>query len=311
MRICYVPKAFTDEHQEVIDVARGICESYAADGYDLTLRQLYYQFVSRALIPNTLQSYKRLGGILNDARLAGEIDWDHVTDRTRSLESLAHWGSASEIVDAVARQFRTERWSTQPNRVEVWIEKEALAGVAAVACEPLDVDYFSCRGYTSQSELWAAGQRIGRYLDAGQDVTILHLGDHDPSGLDMTRDIRDRLAIFLDGDGHDTHRLDVNRIALNYDQVEQYDPPPNPAKFTDSRARGYVARYGESSWELDALDPATLVALIQSNVEALRDEPLWEQATAEQEEHRENLTAASDRWDDVVDYLTPEEELDS
>ena len=201
-----------------------------------------------------------------------------------------------------------------------------------------DVAYFACRGYVSASELWGAAQRLGRYMRAGQDVTVLHLGDHDPSGIDMTRDIEDRLRLIINHDnvvaavararkepaidalvgnkdawteaitarvheiGAAYGTLDIDRIALNMDQVEEYDPPPNPAKLTDSRVDGYIAEYGESSWELDALDPSVLDALIEEHILALKDQDLWDEALAEQEAGREAMTACSTNWDEVAEY---------
>lgn len=119
MKICYQKKNFTADVLAVIDKANVILREYAAQGYDLTLRQLYYQFVSRALIPNKDKEYKRLGSIVNDARLAGLIDWSHITDRTRNLKSNAHWDSPKDIVDTCSRQFQLDKWKTQDNYVEV------------------------------------------------------------------------------------------------------------------------------------------------------------------------------------------------
>src|SRR6266550_3926958 len=117
---CYVSRNFSASSVQVIEQANEIIATYTAQGYDLTLRQLYYQFVSRDLIPNRQSEYKRLGSIINDARLAGFIDWDAICDRTRELRDLAHWESPASIVKAVARQFRIDKWATQPHRVEVW-----------------------------------------------------------------------------------------------------------------------------------------------------------------------------------------------
>jgi len=175
--LSYVEKDFRADTLADIVQANRIIAEYMAAGFKLTLRQLYYQFVARDLIPNTQRSYKRLGSIINDGRLAGLIDWEAIEDRTRNVESLAHWDDPSEILNAVGRQYRTERWANQPTRVEVWIEKEALAGVFERICESLDVAYLSCRGYTSQSEMWAAAQRLIEYEEAGQDTIILHFGD--------------------------------------------------------------------------------------------------------------------------------------
>lgn len=295
-KIAYTSKRFSAESLEVIATAEQICRDYAAQGFDLTLRQLYYQFVARDILPNSQKSYKRLGSIVNDARLAGMIDWYHITDRTRNLRSLAHWDSPQQIIDAVAAQYRTDRWANQTHPVEVWIEKDALVGVVATTCNRLDVPFFSCRGYTSQSEIWGAGQRLGRYSDRGQEPIIIHLGDHDPSGIDMTRDIEDRLDLF-------GARAQVIRIALNYDQVERYGPPPNPAKLTDSRAVGYIERHGYSSWELDALDPATLSALIEDEIFAWRNADRWQADTETMEDERTVLSLIKENWTLVRDYV--------
>lgn len=319
----------------VIRQAEAICADYAAQGYDLTLRQLYYQFVARDLLPNTQRSYDKLGSIINQARLAGLLDWDYIVDRTRNLQSLPHWNTPEDILAAVADQYRVDKWTTQPARIEVWVEKEALAGVIGQAADAEDVAWFSCRGYTSQSELWGAAQRLLRYINGGQAVTVLHLGDHDPSGIDMTRDIEDRLQLFIYTDYYRAHRgefdegqpvtyraieakmregcggrapLTVNRIALNMDQVTDYDPPPNPAKITDSRARAYIAEYGEESWELDALDPATLDALIRGEIDTARDNELWAARQTRETEHKAQLGALVKRWADVVAVLDGDDE---
>lgn len=312
----------------VVREAEAICQDYARQGYDLTLRQLYYQFVARGLLPNVQKSYDRLGAIINDARMAGLLDWNYITDRTRNLATLSHWSTPADIIDSAAFSYRVDRWSNQPYRVEVWVEKEALAGVVGQAAERYDVAYFSCRGYVSQSEQWAAGQRLLKYIDGGQGVVLLHLGDHDPSGIDMTRDIQDRLNTFVCYDYYRLHRdefastptfgeikahmreklggrepLEIRRIALNYDQVEEYNPPPNPAKQTDARFRAYMEEHGEESWELDALDPATLDALISGEIEAQRDEDAWAERDATEKEDKTLLKVTTKRWTDVADFL--------
>lgn len=296
-RIAYTEINFRPASLELIRTADAICREYARQGFDLTLRQLYYQFVARDLIANKQTEYKRLGAVINDARLAGLLDWNFIVDRTRNLRSLAHWNSPESVIRAAAYGYRTERWAGQPNRVEVWIEKDALVGVIAGACERNDVDYFSCRGYTSQSELWGAAQRLREYEDDGQQPVVIHLGDHDPSGVDMTRDIRERLALF-------GAKVDVRRIALNMDQVDEHQPPPNPAKLTDSRATAYIRQHGRSSWELDALEPTLLDRLIEDEIWAFRDADLWATSTEAMESQRQLLNAVSSRWTEVADLVS-------
>lgn len=308
-RIAYDDWAPRADAIDIVAKANQVCLSYARQGYDLTLRQLYYQFVSRGWLPNNQLSYNKLKSIISKARLAGLLSWSYIVDRTRNLSALAHWDDPAEIMGSAAAGFRIEKWSDQPTRVEVWVEKEALSGVVARTANDLDVAWFACRGYVSQSELWRAGQRLGGYIRDGKRVVILHLGDHDPSGIDMTRDIDDRLRMFI---GHDVgygavDELEVRRIALNMEQVRLYNPPPNPAKLTDSRVGNYIDLHGEQSWELDALDPATLDALIRQHVYAERDDELWGEAEALEAEHRRLLREASDRWTEVAAYLNGDE----
>lgn len=300
--ICYQPKNFAESSLAVIREAEAICESYAAQGYDLTLRQLYYVFVSRDAIPNTEKSYKRLGSIVNDARLAGLLDWDWLVDRGREIDRRSQWEHPRDIINASAKQFHLDWWTDQPVYVEVWVEKQALAGVVERVARRYDVTSLACKGYMSQSEQHAAGMRMLAQAQNGKRVHILHLGDHDPSGIDMSRDNEERLRGFI---GHhlvadleqfdgqfltDTDDLDwyeinrewsesyalddtevftFQRIALNMDQIRAYGPPPNPAKLTDSRAVDYISKFGRQSWELDALPPQVLNDLISDHIEGL------------------------------------------
>lgn len=296
-KILYTARTFSGTSLKLIKQANAIIAEYASQGFDLTLRQLYYQFVSRDLLTNTQKEYKRLGSVINDGRLAGLIDWDSITDRTRGIEALSTWGTPTEIVGACAEQFRNDLWATQQYRPEVWIEKEALAGVFERVCNELRVPYLSCRGYTSQSEMWRAGQRLKRYSENGQQPFILHFGDHDPSGCDMSRDITDRLEMFTDG------AVKFERLALNMDQIEEYHPPPNPAKITDSRAGAYIDLYGYESWELDALDPATLAGLVRDRIDELIDKDLWNEAVEVENEHKRLLAVVASKWNKITAKL--------
>lgn len=292
MKRAYVKKRFDPSTMEKIVTANKIIEEYQAQGFELTLRQLYYQFVARGIIANTMREYKKLGDAINNGRLAGLVDWTAIVDRTRNLQGNNHWSSPADIINACARQYRIDTWADQEYRVEVWIEKDALIGIAETVCRELDVSYFSCRGYTSQSEMWAAGQRFYQYAHQhNQTPVIIHLGDHDPSGLDMSRDIADRLAMFMGG-------MEVKRVALNMDQIERYNPPPNPAKITDARAALYIQQYGHESWELDALDPKVLTKLIEREVLKLRDDDVHEDALKLQEKHRRQLVRVAAQLED-------------
>jgi hypothetical protein len=300
MKIKYKDFRFSDGSLSLIAKCNQIIEDYETQGFILTLRQLYYQLVSRDIIPNSQKEYKRIGSIINDARLAGLIDWAAIEDRTRNLRRLAHWKNPAEIVESVALQFRVDRWEGQTYRPEVWIEKDALVGVIEQICNRFDVPFFSCRGYTSQSEMWGAGQRLITHAESGRVPYIIHFGDHDPSGKDMSRDITDRLNLFMDVPGG----FEFQRMALNMDQIKKYNPPPNPAKITDSRSQGYIAEFGNSSWELDALEPKVISGLIESVLNGLIDQKPWNEKDVEIKQGRKTLQKISDNYKKVEKFLS-------
>ena len=299
MKIAYITKRFNSGSMAIINQANQIIEEYEKQGFIITLRQLYYQFVARDLLSNTMSSYKRLGSIVNDARLAGLIDWDYIQDRTRNLQKRPHWSTPADIISSAATSYGIDLWKEQNSRVEVWIEKDALIGVIEGVCNKWDVPFFSCRGYVSQSEMWKAGQRMQGYCNEGADPVIIHLGDHDPSGVDMSRDIQSRMDMFV-GPG----LVDVDRVALNMDQILQYGPPPNPAKITDTRAAEYIREHGSESWELDALSPSVLSELVGRTVRQYCNISLWDSCREEQEEDRDLLNLASESWGSVTEFLT-------
>ena len=301
--IRYQYRNFQAVAETILVRADAIMREYSAQGYDLTLRQLYYQFVARGICENKQSEYKRLGDVVSNGRLAGRLDWDLLVDRTREEKHNSHWSDPSEIIATAATSFQLDKWEGQKNYVEVWVEKEALAGVVKTATEPLDVTRFSCRGYVSQSAMWQASNRFREHEAKGRKGIILHLGDHDPSGIDMTRDIAERLRMFK-------ARVNVKRIALNMDQVEALQPVPNPTKMTDARALAYVAQFGYESWELDALEPVYLDELITSKVQSLCDLELFEERRELQEEQRKTLTVIKDNYDTVVELLQNEGYLD-
>lgn len=325
-KVCYIERKFSPGSLDIIRAAEAICDEYKEQGFSLTLRQLYYQFVARGLIPNKDTEYKRLGSVINDARLAGLIDWSHIEDRTRYLRSNSHWDAPGDIIASAALSFAVDKWATQEFRCEVYIEKDALVGVIEDVCQAEDVPFFSCRGYTSQSEIWAAAQRLMCHCRRGQDVLIIHLGDHDPSGIDMSRDIAERLGLFVRGHiieglpdrgvqswhinrvSGGSRRIEVRRIALNMPQVEEYEPPPNPAKLTDSRCTGYIKRFGDESWELDALPPNVIADLIRKHITERRDDGPWTAAIQEEAEAKELLSDASQHWNDVATWLKSKDE---
>lgn len=288
-KICYKEKTFHGSSLSLISKIDGVTEEYKEKGYSLTLRQCYYQLVARGIIENTAKSYKRIQNLMSEARLAGLIDWNAITDRTRNLRTFNTWENPADIIRSAAYSYKLDLWERQPCYIECWIEKDALIDIAGRACERTRTPFFSCRGFNSQSEMWAAAER---FIDKGRNreaCYIIHLGDHDPSGLDMTRDIQERLYMF-------GANVQVKRIALNMEQVEQYNPPPNFAKETDTRYKDYVKQYGGQSWELDAMRPEVIETLIHENIMGFLDETEFEKILTKEEAQRRELFAIADNY---------------
>lgn len=294
MKIKYINRQFGDTATKTIEHANIILEEYARQGMQLTLRGLYYQFVSRDLIANNMQEYNRLKTIVNDGRLEGLIDWALLVDRTRNLVTHEHVNDIPAAIAAAAKQMQIDMWRSQPHRVEVWIEKDAMVGTIAPTCQENDVPYFSCRGYNSQSEAWRASQRILKYQDNGFIPVILHLADHDPSGVNMSNDLVNRMKVF--GCASEGRKLWFKRIALTMKQIEQVKPPPNPAKMSDSRAKAYVEEFGYESWELDALTPRYVHDLLVRHFDQLRDKGQWQEDAARCELMRARLHTLAKEW---------------
>lgn len=297
MFICYTDKNFRAEALGIIEKANEIIEGYQAQGFTLTLRQLYYQFISRDLFPNTEQSYNRLGSIVTDARLAGLISWEAIEDRGRGVKPWLIEENEADALANIEYRFALDYWRRQNTYVEVWVEKEALSDVIRRPCSRRRVPYMACKGYLSASEAWRSGQRFEEAFDEGRRCVLIHLGDHDPSGMDMTRDNADRLELFA------RERVEVRRVALNIDQVRLYNPPPNPAKMTDSRAGDYVAQFGRTSWELDALEPAIIDRLITTELDDLIDPDEWAETEREESDRRGELAKLHGNWDLVAEFL--------
>lgn len=289
MKATYIKKRFGQEALSLIETINGILDDYRSQGYDLSLRQLYYQLVSKNIVPNEEKSYKNVGGLVSDARLAGLVDWDMIKDRGREMVCNPHWQGTSHFLESVAPQFQVDLWEGQCNYVEVMVEKQALEGVLEPVCRRLDIPFTANKGYSSSSAMYEAGRRMYEKLRDEKQIYIIYLGDHDPSGIDMSRDVLDRLRMFSECDEGDTVKVEVNRVALNMAQVEEMNPPENPAKITDSRAAAYIRRFGTSSWELDAIEPRQLASLVTDTITSLLDVPLFNRRKKEQERVRKEL----------------------
>lgn len=316
---------FSEDAMNRVTKCVQIITSFQQRGYRMTLRQLYYQLVKDNIIKNEEKEYKRLSALLSDARLMGFIDWSAIEDRIRVPRMPSEFENLEELVDAALATYRLPRWRDQPHYVELWVEKDALAGILQPLAHEYHVPMMVNRGYSSQTAMYDAGKRflegcygtklpymtMAEYMkdteigkkgkdsklkeifmlnreelpEAKKDAILFYLGDHDPSGEDMVRDIRERLEMY-------GVTLDVRKLALTMEQVEEYDPPPNPAKMTDPRAAEYVDKHGATSWEVDALGPDVLDRLIRDSFEEVIAEGRMNAVKAREEEDKKLLRKA-------------------
>jgi hypothetical protein len=283
MREIFKEKAFVETSLELIENCNDIVGEYQRQGLRLTLRQLYYQLVTKNIIANVERAYKNLSSLVSDARLAGHIDWDAIEDRIRIPDVPTEFKDLGELVEAALYSYRLPRWVDQEYYVELWVEKDALAGVLRPLAKKHHVTLMVNRGYSSQSAMYEASRR---FLDKdGRTGVLLYLGDFDPSGEDMVRDIKDRMEMF----GVD---LAVVKVALTLNQVKVYNPPPNPAKRKDPRSKEFIKKYGASSWEVDALPPTELHKIIEAAMKALVDKKKMKMVIKMEEDDKAKLREA-------------------
>lgn len=279
-KICYREELHLNKKNiERLDDINEIIEEYAAQDYKLTLRQLYYQLVSRDIIPNKKSEYAKLSHLLKNGRMAGVVDFDAIEDRIR-IPRRPYWvEGVTDALEDTIKQYRLDRQEGQEYYIECWSEKDALSNILYRVTEYYHTYLVINRGYSSCTAMHDAHQRF----ECNDNNVIFYLGDHDPSGLDMVRDIRDRLEEF-------GSNVEVIPVALTTAQVRQYNPPPNPAKITDPRAKWYIQKYGNTSWEVDALEPDVLHNLLRRYIESYMDMDLFQEILDQEAEDKEELS---------------------
>lgn len=276
----------------MIDIVNSVISELASKGFKMTIRQLYYQMVVRGKIENSQKSYDNVVALLTKARLAGLVDWDAIVDRTRDVIRQSSWSNPQQILRTCADSYHEHMWNEQPCFVYAIIEKEALAEIFENLLAPWDVPLLPARGYASATVLRDLAKY--RFLRANKPVIVLHFGDHDPSGIDMSRDLETRLQLF----GRYQVDLEFRRVALNMNQIEEQNPPPFFAKVTDSRYQSYVDEFGEDCWELDALSPEYLKELIDDRVGEYVDQEVWNETKARIDRRKARLYDVATNYKD-------------
>ena len=288
-REAFIDVNFRQASLELLSTANEVIRRYQRQGLRLTLRQLYYQLVSQNVISNTERSYENLGNLLSRGRLAGYVDWDAIEDRIRRPLMITEWSSPEHIMRAVMYGYKLPRWKNQDQYVELWVEKDALAGVLQPITEEYHVTLMVNRGYSSQSAMKEAAERLQKAAENGKELVILYIGDMDPSGEDMVRDVGDRLELLTHGES-----IEVIKLAITPEHIAQYNPPPNPTKLSDSRAAKFIAKFGNSSYEADALPPDVLAQIVRDALSEYVNQDAWDEISDKEAVDKDLLQQASD-----------------
>ena len=276
------------KYDTIVKESLAVFQQYATA---LTLRQLFYRLVAKRIIDNTLSNYKGLSRIMVKARERGDVSDRSIEDRTRRTYNRdSGYDSSEDFVEGlqdrikdVWEDFTMPLWDGQPRRVEVWIEKEALARLSSEAAAEYNVVTNPTRGYPSYTYVKDGARRM-RWYPEKPEIVVLYFGDYDPSGLDIERDLNRRLLRYGAPD------LTVKRVALTLDQIREYELPPMMAKGSDPRLARFVADTGGTDVvELDAIEPDALTDLIVEAIQEHLDKDLWAERLEEIRTEKEAL----------------------
>jgi len=265
-----------------------VCEAmYEAlrDYNPMTVRQVFYQMATKGFVPKTEEAYRgTICRLLTQLRLRGIIPFGWIADNTRWMRKPITHTDMEEVLKYNVQAYRRSVWATMPSYVEVWIEKDALAGVLYEVTESWDVPLMVTRGYPSLSYVYEAAQAIG---SKGKPAYIYYFGDYDPSGMDISRVLEERLREFApEADMH------FERVAVNPWQISHYNLPTRPTKKTDSRAR----QFNGDSVELDAMPPEMLKDLVENVIQQHIDRKEYENLIKTERLERESFKEIYAYW---------------
>ena len=266
----------------LIEKIKEILEEYKQKGFRVTLRQLYYQLVARDIIPNKANEYQRISKLLTDARYNGDIDWDAIEDRIRTPKIPHVFEDVNDLMEAAKNSYKLNRWENQKYYLELWTEKDAISSVIQPLTEKYQITMCVNRGYSSASAMFESSRRLRN--EVGKNCIILYLGDYDPSGLDMIRDIKERIGEFSE-----MSDFELIPIALTKEQIDKYNLPENPAKVTDPRAKWFIDNFGDTSWEVDALKPEVLQKIVEDAILNYLDIEKFEQVKKKEQDDLEKI----------------------
>lgn len=280
-RMTYQPRLTKRRNKADIKAIKACLYKLLENDYPMTVRQVFYRMVSIGMIGKTENEYKNtIVRLLGEMRRTSEIPFDWIADSTRWMRKPKSYSSLENMLRYSAQSYRRSLWDNQPVYVEVWLEKEALAGVLYEVTEKWDVPLMVTRGYPSLSYLYSAAETIAAKSRRGKSTYLYYFGDYDPSGLDIPRKVESDLREFApDAD------IEFKRVAVTLEQIETLKLQTRPTKRTDSRSRNFT---GESV-EVDAIQSATLLEIVSSCITQHIDESAYRTLMEAEKGEREVL----------------------
>jgi len=270
------------ESQTILAQVQSILDEY---DYPLSLRQIYYQLVSRQIIENVESEYRKLSRLTVIGRDDQILDEEKFTDRLRQIEQPNTWTDLTDFMESVRRSYRRDYWIDQPSHIEIWLEKDALRGVVEPVTNKYGVPLLVVRGQVSRTAIYQAYQRFSEQTD--KECYLYYFGDFDPSGITIYESFVNRLR------GFNGSNLDItfNRVALTQEQIDRYNLPPAPAKKTDPNTSKFIGQHGDNVAELDALPPDVLIELVQQSIVQHIDMDIWDKSASIEQQETEQLQA--------------------
>jgi hypothetical protein len=226
----------------------------------MTVRQVFYALTVRGVIEKTEAEYKQtVVRLLDQMRWDGDIDWDDISDATRWMHKPRSYNSVEDGIAQTAQLYRRNLWADNDDYVEIWCEKDALAGVIAQVTYQYDVPLMVSRGFSSSTYLRGAADKITRIA---KPTFVYHFGDHDPSGLWISKQIERGLLRHLEDIGDfDLDDFLFEHIAVTPEQIEKWKLPTRPTK-TEANGNRHAKQFKGASVELDAIPVDELHELI-------------------------------------------------
>jgi len=236
--------------------------SVLAEDHPQSVRHVYYRMTDPRLlfpVPKTENGYRQVGRELVKLRQQGIIDYGWISDSTRMGHFVNTFTDASDFISSFAGLYRADLWRDLPVYPEVWCESRSIAGVIRALCQEHGVSLYPAGGFSSETFIWEAAQQINRASN-GRQLRVFYIGDYDPAGVLIDKDIERKMRLHLDP----CVDMTFIRIAITEEQIKQYDLPTKSRKETDLRVLDL-----KKTVEAEAMPASVLRQLLRGQFEAL------------------------------------------